>query len=116
LRRVNTIRDFDELITAPLSGYESAFHYYQDVSSISLIPRIKVPTLLIHSKDDPLLPWQPLAGPEISENPSLLVHMTKHGGHAAFIARDPGKDIDRSWAENRAIDFFDAATKGVAAY
>ena len=111
LKRVNTIRAFDELFTAPLSGYQGAFDYYQKVSSISVLPRINVPTLVIHSKDDPLLPWQPLARPEISQNHSLLVHMTRHGGHVAFIARAPGQDVDRAWAENRVIDFFSIAAE-----
>jgi len=109
LRRVNTIREFDELVTAPLAGFDDAFHYYREVSSSPLLGRIRVPTIILHSKDDPLLPWQPLTKEEVTSNESLLIHLTQTGGHVAFIAREQKKDIDRSWAENRLIDFFGIA-------
>ena len=106
LRQVRTIREFDELVTAPLAGFDDALHYYREVSSVSLLSRVVVPVLLVHSKGDPLLPWEPFARPEIFYNRSLLVHLTESGGHAAFIARKQRRDVDRSWAENRVIDFF----------
>jgi len=109
LARVKTIREFDQLVTAPLSGFSSAFDYYRKVSAVSLLPQINLPTLVIHSKDDPLLPWEPLAGSEIADHATLLVHLTASGGHVAFIAKDKQKDIDRSWAENRLIDFLSLA-------
>jgi predicted alpha/beta-fold hydrolase len=109
LQKVKTIKDFDELVTAPLAGFDDAFHYYREVSSLSLLPRIRVPVMLLHSRDDPLLPWEPLAGPLVSGNHFLLAHLTDSGGHAAFLARKQRNDFDRSWAENRVIDFFQMA-------
>jgi predicted alpha/beta-fold hydrolase len=41
----------------------------------------------------------------ILENPDLFAVLTARGGHVAFLENDR-IDIDRSWAENRAIDFF----------
>jgi len=105
MRKVKTIREFDELLTAPLSGFDGAFHYYREASSLGWIPRITTPTLLLHAKDDPLLPWELLTGREVSDNHCLLLHLTEAGGHVAFIARRGRRDIDRSWAENRVIDF-----------
>jgi len=105
LAKVRTILGFDELVTAPLSGFSNAFDYYRKVSAVSLLLRISLPTLIIHSKDDPLLPWEPLAGSEVAGNDSLLISLTGAGGHVAFIAKEQKNDIDRSWAENRLIDF-----------
>ncbi|HUG44539.1 MAG TPA: alpha/beta fold hydrolase [Acidobacteriota bacterium] len=106
LRRVESIREFDELVTAPLSGFEDAHHYYREVSSTRWFSKIRVPTLVLHSKDDPLLPWKPLTSPQLQRNPWILTHLTERGGHVGFLERDRFNDIDRKWAENRVIDFF----------
>ncbi len=105
LLRIKTIREFDDVFTAPLSGFRGALHYYEEASAVTRVPRISRPTLLLHAKDDPLLPWEPLTRGEVQGNPNVLVHLTNHGGHVGFVESDLS-DIDRSWAENRVIDFF----------
>jgi len=105
LMEIRTIREFDELFTAPLGGFTDADDYYRKASSIQCLGDIRVPTLILHSRDDPLLPWEPLSVPEANANPALLIHLTKHGGHVAFLEWKR-HDIDRSWAENRVIDLF----------
>jgi predicted alpha/beta-fold hydrolase len=109
LSKVRSIREFDEVFTAPLSGYRDVFEYYSDASARSWLSRIHIPTLIIHARDDPLLPWQPLVDPAATENPALILILTEKGGHAAFIEKSRA-DIDRSWAENRVIDFFRLVT------
>ncbi len=105
LRKVRTIREFDEAFTVPLSGYQDVFEYYSESSAVSKLGQIRVPTLLVHSRDDPLLPWSPLTSPAVERNPRLMLALSEHGGHAAFI-EGARRDIDRSWAENRVVDFF----------
>ncbi|MFQ5738986.1 MAG: YheT family hydrolase [Acidobacteriota bacterium] len=106
LMRIATVREFDELFTAPLGGFRNAFDYYRQASAAPRMKAIRVPTLCLHSKDDPLLPWQPLTDPEVLSNRKILTSLTEKGGHVAFIERER-QDIDRSWAENRTIDFFE---------
>lgn len=36
--RIATLRDFDEQVTAPLHGFDSAEHYYQTCSGLDLWP------------------------------------------------------------------------------
>ena len=105
LRQVRTIREFDEAFTVPLSGYQDVFEYYSESSAVSRLGQIRVPTLLVHSRDDPLLPWRPLASPAVEKNPRLMLALSERGGHGAFI-EGARRDIDRSWAENRVMDFF----------
>ncbi|UCF37187.1 MAG: alpha/beta fold hydrolase [Acidobacteriota bacterium] len=105
LARVRTIREFDEVVTVPLGGFSTVDEYYRKASSAPLLDRIAVPTLIIHSQDDPLLPSRPLVE-KASGNPNLCLHLTPRGGHVAFVERR-GIDRDRSWAENRVIDFFE---------
>src|SRR5271165_1463954 len=44
---VRTVREFDEVITAPCDGYRSADHYYEMASAKRVIEDVRVPLLLI---------------------------------------------------------------------
>ncbi len=104
LRRVRTIRDFDERFTARHGGYRDADDYYARTSSISVIPSIRRPTLIIHAKDDPFIPFAPLRHPSIKENPYIILLAPESGGHVGFVAAPTGTE-DRFWAENRIVEF-----------
>lgn len=106
LLRIKTLRQFDQLFTAPLAGFRDAFDYFEQASALPYLKDIRIPTLLIHSDDDPLLPGEPFAFPEVRSNSSLLISLTRQGGHVGFLERTRQRDIDRFWAENRLIDFF----------
>jgi uncharacterized protein len=104
LWRVRTIRQFDERYTAPQGGYAGASDYYERAGSLRVIPRIEVPTLIIHSADDPLIPAAPFLDPSTAANPKVLLVVTRGGGHVGFIsARRAGEDS--RWAENRVVEF-----------
>ena len=104
LRKIRTLRAFDERYTAPAHGFKSAYDYYERASSLPLIARICVPTLIIHAEDDPFVPFASLKDPAVRDNPYILLVGTGRGGHVAFVAAKPVKE-DRFWAENRAIEF-----------
>lgn len=105
IKLVHTIRDFDELFTAALHGFADANDYYQKSSSIHIIDKITIPTLIIHAQDDPFIPFAPLRTPALESNSQILLLDPRNGGHVAFIAATTNGDEDRFWAENRAIDF-----------
>ncbi len=106
LRRVRSTREFDETVTVPVAGFADVREYYREASARPVLPGISVPTFAIHSRDDPFLPAEPLLDRTLAEHPFLNVAMTDRGGHVAFI-EDRRVDLDRSWAENRLIDFLD---------
>jgi len=105
LRRVRTIREFDERITAPHGGYRDASDYYARTSSRAVLGRIRVPTLIVHSADDPLIPTEPFHDQTIADNPDVLLVLTRRGGHVGFLS-DRAAGEDRHWAENRLVEFF----------
>ena len=102
LDRLRTVRDFDELYTAPHGGFASADDYYARSSALPLVADIRVPTLIIHARDDPLVPCGPLLRPGATDNPYVAKATPAHGGHVAFVSADKGK---RFWAEERLADF-----------
>jgi predicted alpha/beta-fold hydrolase len=104
LRGVYTIRQFDDVITAPYSGFAGAEDYYQRASSSQFAERITVPTLVIHSHDDPFVHMLPETEQKLRNNPHVTLIATERGGHCAFIASPNG--YDGRWAERQAIEFF----------
>jgi predicted alpha/beta-fold hydrolase len=103
LSSVRTLRDFDEAITAHCSGYRSAADYYERASAMRVVHRIAVPTLILTSKDDPVVPFESFGASEIAGNPQIRVAATEFGGHCAFISRMNGPE--RYWAEARVLEF-----------
>ena len=104
LKFVRNIRDFDERYTSKAHGFSGAEDYYRKSSSIRLIDRIRIPTLIIHARDDPFIPFAPLQTPAVTQNLFILFVATDRGGHVAFVS-DSTNGEDRFWAENRAVEF-----------
>lgn len=104
---LRTLEDFDNLITGPLHGFENAQDYYARSSSLPLLKRIRLNTLLLSAVDDPMLPPEVLD--EVREiarrNPSLHLEFVDRGGHAGFIAGPlPWRPF--YYAEYRVAEFF----------
>ncbi len=97
--RIGSIYEFDERITAPLNGFESADDYYRRCSCIGFLKRIETPTLILHAVDDPLM--RPDVIPQSGElGPGVTLELCRHGGHVGFIeGRLPGRP--RYWLERR---------------
>jgi predicted alpha/beta-fold hydrolase len=100
-----TVRDFDAAFAAPLGGYVDVWDYYRRASALPHLARITTPTLILHAADDPLIPVEGLLRDEAHRSPHVLIGVTSHGGHAGFVGRKSAIDVDRRWAENRALDF-----------
>lgn len=101
--KAQTFREFDDAITAPLHGFTGAEDYYTKSSSAQYLPNIRIPTLLIHSMDDPFLPAASIPYSNIKQNPKLQAIITESGGHVGFIHGSPLKP--RFWAEQTAARF-----------
>lgn len=85
LSALKNFHDFDEYITAPLHGFDSADHYYTVSSSRQYLGGITVPTLLLHARDDPFMTESAIPRPdELSE--SVTLELSPHGGHVGFVA------------------------------
>ena len=104
LRRVRTIRDFDERFTARYGGYRDADDYYARTSAFPYLPSIRKPTLIIHAQDDPFIPFDPLRHPSVAANPHIILLAPESGGHVGFVGAS-GQGEDRFWAENRLVEF-----------
>ena len=108
---VRTVREFDERFTAPHHGFRDAADYYHRASSLRVVDRVRVPTLVVSAADDPFIPPEQFHDPGIVENPHVNVQVTPHGGHCGFYA-PAGIGFDGYWAERRAVDVVRERTIG----
>jgi predicted alpha/beta-fold hydrolase len=105
-----TLRLFDDLYTAPRAGFADALDYYRRASSLPLIPRIGVPTLILTARDDPLIAPEPFA--ELRPPPQVELHVLPRGGHLGFLGPDGAGGI--GWVEERVAQWLtDPARSGV---
>ena len=105
VRACRTFHVFDELVTAPLHGFQSAEQYWRSQSCGQFLPAIRRPALLIASADDPLSSRRALPHEAVAESPYLVPQFTARGGHVAFV--DGGTPWrPRRWAEAQALRFF----------
>ena len=94
---------FDDLVTAPLHGFDGVDHYYADSSCRQYLSNIGVPTRIIHALDDPFMFTDtPPEVSELSEHVELL--LTRNGGHVGFVSGSlPWKP--HYWYEDKIVEF-----------
>jgi len=100
-----TLREFDDVVTAPLHGFLDTDDYWRRASSKPWLSRIEVATLLLNARNDPFLPARalPLPGDVAA---AVQCEFPDQGGHAGFVSGAfPGR-ID--WPVHRIISFFES--------
>jgi len=103
LERVHSVREFDDLITAPFCGFRDAADYYAQSSAMHVVGAIRRPTLIVAAQDDPFVPFTMFSNAALRENPNITLLATRRGGHCAFISQESGEG--RFWAEGQIVEF-----------
>lgn len=101
--RPRTLMDFDDWYTAPVSGFSTSREYYDRSSAIQFLPQIQVPTTIITSKDDPMVPLQMFTRSMERWSPRIRLAVADGGGHVGYIARR-GLDPDEFWLDWRILE------------
>lgn len=108
-----SLEEFDEAVQVPLLGLRDVAEYYEVSSCCAHLAAIDVPLLVVHARDDPLIPgwlFESVAGAALRANPHATVVTTEHGGHIGWLA---GKTpIHESWTDRLCSRFFER--QGVA--
>ena len=103
VRNARTLREFDNVVTAPLHGYLDTDDYWTRASSKPDLRHIEVPTLIVHARNDPFLPGRYLPAPsEVSA--SVTLEFPDGGGHTGFASGPFPGNLD--WLPERLLDFF----------
>jgi predicted alpha/beta-fold hydrolase len=96
LKGLRTIYQLDDVFTGPSFGFSGAEHYYATQSAAQFLERIRVPAVLVHAQDDPMIPWEAYAQPAFETNPNLHLNAVACGGHIGFLSRD----LPRFWVDD----------------
>lgn len=85
VQNAQSIREFDDLVTRPMGGYDTVNDYYRDASSSVKIKKVRVPLLCFNAMDDPISPAESIPYDEIKINPYVVLATTQHGGHLGWF-------------------------------
>ncbi len=111
----DTVEGFDDRFTAPMCGFASAQDYYRECDPLRRLWKVRVPTLLVHAKDDPIVPFAGFSPESVVGSAAVRCLFPETGGHLGFYAPRPG--TDGYWAEDRVVAHFQtrALTQQLAA-
>lgn len=102
--------DVDNHFTAPLHGFKDAEDYWQKSSSKQFMGEIAVPTMILNTANDPIVPADSLAtAAQVSR--SVTLNYTENGGHVGFVTvRQTGDEMKHfAWMPDQVLGFFEAS-------
>lgn len=101
----STLRQFDDIVTAPLHGFRDTDDYWTRASSKPDLRGIGVPTLVINARNDPFLPAAALPG-RADVSGAVTLEQPESGGHVGFVTGPfPGRF---DWLPGRVVRHFGA--------
>jgi predicted alpha/beta-fold hydrolase len=100
---LRTVREYDDRITAPFGGYESAAQYYERSSAGPWLAAIERKALVIAAEDDPMIPAATVMRWATSK--SVVRQLLPTGGHVGFVARAQAPGW--FWAPERVLEFLE---------
>jgi uncharacterized protein len=103
IRRVRTMWEFDDAVTAPLHGFAGTQDYWARASSKPWLRAIGAPTLVLNARNDPFIPASSL--PAVSEvSRAVTLEQPRAGGHAGFASGPFPGNVD--WLPGRLLHYF----------
>lgn len=98
-----SLRKFDEIFTAPVAGFNSLEHYYDECSAKNYLGNISLPTTILAAKDDPIIPIESFAG--AGRDGAVRVEITESGGHMGYLCRQKTRYGDYRWLDVAVVDW-----------
>lgn len=95
--RFASIYEFDRLFTAPVAGFRSREHYYQECSTFDKLSRIQIPTVILTAKDDPFIDFESYEKAQYSS--STVFHAETSGGHMGYISKEKTPLGSQRWQD-----------------
>lgn len=109
--RHSRVYDFDQLYTAPASGFRDREHYYGEASTIDFVSKIKTPVYVLTAEGDPFVAVEDYR--QASWSSSTNLHIERHGGHLGFICRNKTPLGSHRWLDHYLFEALTALTAQV---
>jgi predicted alpha/beta-fold hydrolase len=81
---IASVYDFDDRLVAPLNKFAGADDYYARCAAQSFMKEIRVPTLVIHARNDPWIGQDAYLAFDWKANAKLIPLLPRSGGHVGF--------------------------------
>lgn len=99
------VYQFDDIYTAPRSGFKDAKDYYTQSSSKNFIADITVPTLILYAKDDPVIARRTFL--HLPHKPHFDILITSKGGHVGWMGHT-GEFGHYRWMDKAVVNWMKA--------
>ena len=97
LPRKSTLRDVENIYLAPECGFVNSEEYYSRCSAKQFISKIKTPTVIITSKDDPFVEVDNFK--DVAISPYVHLHIENCGGHMGYWVKSKTPFGSRRWLD-----------------
>ncbi|CAM9642327.1 unnamed protein product [Scytosiphon promiscuus] len=106
LQKVTTIGEFDDMVIAPVFGFDDFQDYYRKTQSGQFLKDVRVPFLAVQAINDPFM--DPAKLPTVEELQGAPVQLSyhEHGGHCAFLTGSQ-EENDKGWLATEMARFGD---------
>lgn len=111
LARLKRFRDYDDQIIVPMHGFDSVEHYYRSASSGPYLPKIALPALVVHAKDDPMVPFEGIEPWIAGASKHVSFEFSDHGGHIGWVGGVDEASWITGWSTRTVMQFFEAHRK-----
>lgn len=104
-----SLAQFDHLYTAPRSGFKSGDDYYQKASSLPYLESIRIPTLILGSKDDPVISGECFE--KVPRTKWIEKVVSHQGGHVGFLGFGAPQSL--RWADHLILKWAEKRLSGI---
>jgi predicted alpha/beta-fold hydrolase len=105
LSRVRQIHEYDAQVIVPMHGFASPRDYYERASCAPHLGSIRLPTLMVHAEDDPMVPGRTVRATLGRRSSSVELAWSDVGGHVGWFAGLDEARWTRTWAMDRVLAF-----------
>lgn len=100
----NSLKDVDHYMVAPQFGFRSASEYYRKNACGYYLQDIRIPTLIVNSKNDIVVPSQVVQDDDFDGNPNIAAVVTRYGSHG--MSWLTGNVFVKSWVAQLMTEYF----------
>lgn len=85
LPSIKRFRRYDGEIIGPMHGFDDVDRYYAEASAGPWLRRVRVPTVVVHADDDPMVPGETVRPWLDAASSAITTVVTPHGGHLGWL-------------------------------
>ncbi|GAB7327072.1 hypothetical protein MBLNU13_g10999t1 [Cladosporium sp. NU13] len=108
MHSIKYLHEFDREFQCATWGYPTEGAYYRDATSADSVFAIRIPTMCLHAKDDPIACDEAVPYEEIKQTPYVVMCATSGGGHLSWFEFGGNR-----WHSKPAVNFLNAMAREV---